>query len=330
MVDTFIDFLKENPDLKEELELFSEVSAVPENEVFGKKENLYKERYDLENEFNQAAVARLEGDISQQEKADFELYLDSHPKKKEEAELFGKTKLVADESIRFEKKKRLYKQNNRKMILLWSGRVAAVLVLTIAIFSLLDTQNSGSSLQQPIAEVLKKTTVEKNTLPSASIAPKNDGPEKEKSEKGTVEKETEQVKTEPTEKPVPVRSVAREKIADAQKNVEEIVPREAMKIPASMQALTASIDAPAPRPRLSRMQLASPEPIPEEDEWLIADNIREKINLKNLGKAGLSFVSNLSKDRFTYETDDSGKITEVNYDSRLLGFSIPTASAQPQ
>ena len=93
LVDVFIDFLQQNPDLKEELELFSAVTAVPESLTFNKKKTLYHEKYDLESEFNEAAVARLEGDLSAQEMLDFDAYVLSHPEKQEDIDLFDKTQV---------------------------------------------------------------------------------------------------------------------------------------------------------------------------------------------------------------------------------------------
>src|SRR5680860_40980 len=75
LVNDFIEFLQQNPDLKEELSHFETLSVEPENILFSKKNNLYKDKYDSEKEFNRAAVANLEGDISDIEKAEFDHYI---------------------------------------------------------------------------------------------------------------------------------------------------------------------------------------------------------------------------------------------------------------
>ena len=85
LVDDFIEFLQQNPDLKEELSLFEPISIGHEEITFNKKELLFKEKYDAENVFNQAAVASVEGDISAMEKIEFENYLSAHPEKQKEA-----------------------------------------------------------------------------------------------------------------------------------------------------------------------------------------------------------------------------------------------------
>ena len=69
------------------------------------------------------------------------------------------------------------------------------------------------------------------------------------------------------------------------------------------------------------------------EERFIADVVKEKTGLDNLSlnkitKAGLNLVSSISKDKFNYETNKNGKITEVNFDTRLLAFSIPTKNEE--
>lgn len=161
LVDAFIEFLQKNPDLKEELKLFETVEAVPENAPFMKKDKLYKAKYDKEDAFNHAAIANLEGDISGKEKREFENYLSSHPDKQEDIGLFNKTILTADENIQFEHKNKLYKKPGRKVLLIWAGRVAAVLILAIAVFSLFNTNKDTVVPDIQLAQVEDKAnTVE--------------------------------------------------------------------------------------------------------------------------------------------------------------------------
>ena len=71
------------------------------------------------------------------------------------------------------------------------------------------------------------------------------------------------------------------------------------------------------------------EPVFQDEELFLADVVKEKtginkLSLGKIAKAGLNIVSGISKEKLTYETDESGKVTEINYDSRLFAFSIPT------
>ena len=126
LVDDFLEFLQQNPDLKEELALFQSVSLEPEEINFSKKDLLYKNKFDLEDNFNRASVASLEGDLNSDEKAEFENYLQSHPEKRKDFQLFEKTKVSPDLSIHFDNKNSLYKRSKGRTIIMWSIRIAAV------------------------------------------------------------------------------------------------------------------------------------------------------------------------------------------------------------
>ena len=67
MIDGFIAFLKENPDLKQERELYEPISLEPESVAFSKKTELYKSNFDNNDAFDNAAIALLEGDLSADE-----------------------------------------------------------------------------------------------------------------------------------------------------------------------------------------------------------------------------------------------------------------------
>ncbi len=50
----------------------------------------------------------------------------------------------------------------------------------------------------------------------------------------------------------------------------------------------------------------------------------DNVSLNKVTKAGLTLVSLFTGEKFSFETGKSGEISELNYDSRLLAFSIPT------
>jgi len=103
-------FLAGNPDLKTELNEFEPVALRPEPIVFERKASLKKNvavfRINAQN-FNDFCVAKLEGDLTEADAQEFELYLLSFPEKQSEFELFQKTKLVADSQIVYPKKAKL-------------------------------------------------------------------------------------------------------------------------------------------------------------------------------------------------------------------------------
>lgn len=316
LVDSFIEFLQENPDLKAELKLFESVSAVPENLTFSGKSKLYKAKFDREEEFNDAAVAEIEGDLDEEETAVFEKYLAAHPEKLKDKQLFEKTILQADENIRFAHKNRLYKKSGRKIVLLWAGRVAAILILALAIFSLFDTNDKIPAPENQVALVEKKTETPKEIIAKPVVPVQTET-------KKVVEKPKPPVIKKKIETKKEIKSL-REETKGRTEQDDLALERIPLEVPKALNTLTASIDVRAPHAELGVMTLVYPD-IEMDDERLLTDNIRGKVSLQKITRAGLNLFTSLSNERFTYETDEEGKVTEYNYDSRLLAFSIPSS-----
>ncbi len=330
LVDDFLEFLQQNPDLKEELSMFEPVTFQPDTIVFSKKEKLYREIYDTEAEFNRAAVARLEGDLSEMEKTDFEIYLVKHPEKQKEAELFNKTKLVPDLSVIFRKKNKLYQKTTGKTVLLWSVRIAAVLILTVVFYILSDRAGNHISDQNKMAQV--ENQVPKNETVSepeqiqqvpVTTTEKKDTVQNLKKEAIKTENKKEEPKTKPS-KSLRENSKGRIESGDL------VQKREPVEVPLTLTSLMASLEIPEQNISLATIPVQSLKTkIPVDDERLLADVVKEKTGIDNLSldkikKAGLSLVAGFTKDNFSYQTNDEGQITEINYDSRLLAFTIPT------
>ncbi len=330
LVDDFIEFLQKNPELKKELSLFDSVSIVPEDLQFSKKERLYKEKYDREEEFNQAAINRLEGDISEKENKNFNAYLSKHPEKEKEIKLFDHTKLKADESILFTKKQRLYRHSKGKTILMWTTRIAAVLVLAFMIYTLTDQSSNNLVQDNQIAQVEKKNT-KKATNPVVEEKEITETPEKQEIKKEEQVKSTTPAVKKIAPKPQKIKSL-RETTKGRMESEDLALHRIPVEVPAEMKGITASFNIDASVPTLATMNMYYIEE-PEYEERLFADVVKEKTGIDKLSfntikKAGLNLVSNITKDNLSYETNKEGKITEINFDSRLLAFSIPTHSEE--
>ena len=337
LVDSFLEFLKLNPDLKEELALFESVNAVPENISFRKKDDLYKEKFDSEEEFNNAAIASLEGDITDLDKFEFETYLDEHPEKKQDAALFSKTKLKPDISIVFSKKNKLYKKSVGKTILLWSGRVAAVLILAVAFFTLMNNRSEEiipenevvviNEISDPENEELKKDIDSE----SKKVVPVEEKKKKVTEKNKPVKTKPESTKIVPEKKP---KKSIRETTKGRIDPTDLAFIRTPVEIPAEMIAIRASIDTELPRAELATMYLKYPDDsFYNYDEVLLADIVKEKTGLdkfkfNKITKAGLNLVSGFTRENFSYKTNENGNVTEYNYDSRILAFSIPKKRLQ--
>jgi hypothetical protein len=330
LVNDFIEFLEKNPKLKEELSLFQSVSLEPENITFNKKNILYKEKFDSEEAFNKAAIANLENEISAAGKSEFDNYIDKHPEKKQDVVLFGKTKLQPDETILFNKKKKLYRRSLGRAIFLWSGRVAAILGLAFAFFTLFNQSTNDVVPENQIAVVEDK--IKKITEPEEKISPveiKKKEPQKNK--KSTLKPVIKEAK--PQTKP---NKSLRESTKGRLTHEDLVLLRTPVEVPDELNGITASLDIQQPKTTLAIMYITIPEqPASYYDERFLAEAVKEKTGLNKfrfnkITKAGLNLVSSISKDKFKYETNNEGRVTGYKYDSRLLAFSIPSKKSDSE
>src|SRR6056297_1202534 len=317
LVDNFLEFLQQNPDLKEELSLMDTAPIEPDATVFANKEKLYKEKYDAEETFNKAAIALIEGVISTSEKKEFDAYLLKHPEKQKEVKQFQQTKLQPDSSVVFAHKTKLYRRPLGKTIFMWSSRVAAVLVVALAIYALFNQtdfnipdnrvaviENQNGNESPAITETEEIQPIEK--IKAIPAGQKNEvNPKAARTLRETVQENSNN-----------------EIIAEIRTPVE---------IPPRLNSKDAALQArQRPEVTLAAMTITLPENYQVvEEERFLADVVKEKTGLDNFSfnkikLAGLNLISSISKDNFGYETNEEGKVTELSYDSRLLAFSIPT------
>lgn len=320
VMDDFIDFLQQNPDLKQELTLFKPLTVQSENLMFHKKEELFRNRYDLENEFNKAAIALAEGTISEKTKSEFENYLSAHPARIRDFKLFQKTKLIPDETILFAKKPSLYRKKTGKTILMWSIRIAAVFLLAISIFKITENYTS---------KTVELSSIIKNEIPEIN-QPQNKS--EEKSENKTIKQPAVYQSISIKKQNVAIK--VKEESLDNYEKPTQVIDKErdpSLLMP-GIEKLRCNLSELPKNPELAKLNQIKPSLVTEpSDERLIVDIVREKAGLKNLSfgqiaRSGLNFVSSLSKEKFTYKTDTAGNITQLNLDSRILAFSIPTGN----
>ncbi len=109
--DMFLLFLAQNPDLKEELEMFQKEELVSGEIVFDRKESLKKKRIlDTGNNFDELCIARLEGDLSEKESSEFDNYVAENSDREKVYSIYKKTKLNTDKSVVFKEKDNLKKE----------------------------------------------------------------------------------------------------------------------------------------------------------------------------------------------------------------------------
>lgn len=321
-IDQFLDFLKQNPDLKEELQLFENVHLPEEPIIFSEKQKLYKSVADEKAVLENRLVAFHEGDLENDERKSFETYLSSHPELQKEYNLLTKTRLVPDAKIKYPDKQKLYRKSGTMIVMNWVARAAAVVVLLWGINSLYQTQDQ-SQLQNSNHEI-------------AVLNPKPELPvNKMESEKKNPETEV-QAKEKTTNdpriiNPKRIRVQSKSRTEEKQPIISETSDRDLTAI-AEISLLSARLESERAEAQLAVAHSVNVLKINDQRnvmtiEAFLASRVKRVSNegllsAQRIARAGLGLASELSGERIGYSIKD-GKISSIGFESKLLAFSIP-------
>lgn len=322
MIDQFLDFLERNPDLKEELQLFENIRLPEEPASFAGKKHLYKSPADEKEAFELKTIAWMEGDLKDEERRGFEAYLAQHPELKKEVALMESTRLSADTAIRYPDKYKLYKASGTVVMMKWLGRAAAVLVLLWGISTFFESEKQGIRPDQPKEVAAVKVPSVPSQTPDAFGAssqiksdqaegleePMKSEPARMNDQKASTDQQAEPSQTAPSTDSRQVEPM------------EEIQP-----LMASLEREPMEADLAISR-AFNSDKINSPVNVMTLDEYL-AQRAKKATNESLLSahrllRAGLNVASELSGDRIGYRVK-KGKVTTVDFDSKLLAFSIP-------
>lgn len=316
MIDQFLDFLNQNPDLKEELHLFEEVNLPEEHVVFQKKQQLHKSAADENRRLENTVVAYLEGDLDTDENKAFETYLAGHPELKKEYDLYAKTRLTPDSGIKYPEKRKLYRKSGATIVMNWIARAAAVLVLIWGINSVIQTQNtqdSGKGIQE-LAEVSPKPVSTVKKADSEKSNQETAVPVKNKAEKAIDIQEKTNVAPKET-LPVDLNQTDRDLIVLAQ--ITPIVPQLDQEPVEAQLAFSPSVNV---------MKINEAKKVMSVEEFLAsrAKKVGKEglFSAQRIARLGLNLASEISGERIGYQMKD-GKIASVDFESKLMAFSIP-------
>lgn len=322
LIDQFLDFLEQNPDLKEELHLFENVSLPEEQIVYSEKEQLYKSIMNEKGISETKLIAYLEGDLENKDRKSFETYLSVHPELQKEYNLFSKTRLVPDAGIMFPDKKKLYRKSGNVLVLNWVGRAAAVLVLIWGINTLIQDGDRPTLLRttQDIAKLNPpaKQPIEKTEIPIQNL-------EVEIPENRRQAKNSGIVKPLIGQQQIPVRS------AEKTSTVSSTPERDYTEL-AELKLIVAKLETGSVENQLAfsysekAARVSDSEDVMTLDEFLV---IRAKkvshegiLSVQRIAHMGLGLVSEISGKRIGYG-EKNGKITSLEFESKLLAFTIP-------
>lgn len=316
MIDQFLDFLKQNPDLKEELNLFEEILLPQEPVEFKDKQALYKSPGRESEAFDQKAVAYLEGDLKDHERRAFEASLERNPKLKQEYALFEKTRLTADPNIRFDQKEKLYRKSGTILLIHWAGRAAAILILLFGIYSLLQR---GGDTRIPVATEVASVNTPSST-PAEVTEPQVSPPAVKR--KDLVVKPVTQVNKLQTKA---TKAAAAPMDEQKQEPRELLAAQTISTIPAHLENKREEI-ALVPFNRPNNRRSVNSATVMTLDEYLALKAKKATnegiLSANRLLRVGLNIASEISGDRLGY-TVKNGKVASLDFESKLLAFEIP-------
>jgi hypothetical protein len=301
-------FVKENPDLEEELVMFQQSKLIPDTSiVFDKKELLMKDGNDSLinlNNYEEFLVLYVDNELNQEEKLVVEKFAAAHAHVQQELELFQQTKLQPEEIV-FANKEVLYKKEKVAVISMQWWRVAAAAVLIIAggitLYSVLYNRNN--TIETP--GTITKAETKKEQSPAKSIL-----------------------------------SNQQEQINDADKKIKEnLATTETAKKQSTDKKEYVKPNKPAEKPN---QQLAINSPVSEKNnsevrELAMTEINKERIDQSNISSAGIN-NDELKKDLFnkpsvtnspnqTLDNSDASNNdviyasnTDRNENKRLRGF----------
>jgi hypothetical protein len=277
---------------------------------------LHKSTLDENRRLENTVVAYMEGDLDPSENKAFGTYLAVHPELKKEYDLFAKTRLTTDSGIIYHEKRKLYRKSGATIVMNWVARAAAVLVLIWGINSVIqmqNTQESGKGIQD-VAEVSPKPVSTVKKADSEKIDQKTTVPAKNKPERAKDIQE--QTKVEPKETlPVDLNPKDRDLIALAQ--ITPIVPQLDQEPVEAQLAFSREVNM---------MKINETKNVMSVEEFLAsrAKKVGKEglFSAQRIARLGLNLASEISGERIGYQMKD-GKIASVDFESKLMAFSIP-------
>ena len=325
VINELMDFLKKNPDLKEELHFFEKVHLPEEQIVFSGKEYLYKSAMVKANELEINAIAFMEGILTDMEHESFETLMRGNPQLFKEYDLITKTCLVADRSIKFPDKQNLYRRSSTFILMKWGIRVAAVMIIFFGINSLFQ---NGTQVFMPVPNQ-GIASMEHNQIPPTDNIESN------------IKHKRDEISARPANftEPIPLKSLYEAKnnhkdITSAVttdsanafikrglinlKEVSPVLPLLEIRLNKNLLAVSQSIYTKEIEKYVNTCLL---------DEPMIKTRAKGPINKDFLStdwiiRSGLNAASELSRNRIGFKVKN-GKISSLNFETKLMAFSIP-------
>jgi hypothetical protein len=318
-VDGLLDFLSANPDLANELKDMERMVLAPADLDEFPIEALLKTELDCQPNFDDACIQYMEGDMQPEKQIEFEAFVAKKPEKQRELKLFLATKLKPNLNETFGNLYTLKRYPFAQTVGV-ALAVAASIVLLVGLWFSIPSSIPEVSVE--MAQVLPDTLGESQNATNADDDHKADT-QKMATELKPLRQKAEQpvyAQTTPTsvqtkeKQPVENRNTVEKARLNEPIAFMSSFDVEPLAIANSELALT-EIDIPTYS--AVRMRLLTPE------QALARELAKVNLGKVDLGKVAFSSLKSLTNDKFDFQTDASGKISSIGYNSRLIGFTIP-------
>lgn len=305
-------FLKNNPDLNSELEAISKFRLMHEQVSFPDKKTLYKNEEEEINQFENNCIAYYEGDLSESETRAFLQNIKNDKSKEASFRLMQKIHLEPETAIVYPDKNQL-KKKNKPVVYWWISGAAAVLLIALTLNVLLK------NVQEPNPIIISEVPEENTMDTSPNEEEMAQLPSKEE---GGAELNTRQEE---------LALLPKQEIGhiDIQKDKLEVSKSRAFE--PTFTRLSSKKEL-LEKPIANNLALVIPKN--ENNEYLTVDEYLamklinapkgETFSLNNVVKAGINAAEKISNNKLNIEKNDDGKVSEINFESWILAFSIPT------
>lgn len=319
LVDDFLEFLKKNPDLKEELQTLGQDPVIlPDEKIrYSHKNTLLKDELTGSTVFDYHAVACMEGDLTNEEKAGFEEELQNDLQKREAFYLMKRLRLQPQSTITFPDKNSLLK-HSRTRLLIWPGGIAAVFVLGLLIWTLFpgERHDPAPHRQAPAISENQKASLNRQEHPQQAEEHIQQIQRNEPLITAMKPHASELVQTSSEKK------ISKEETIDHPRKTEVMAALKPRAV-APVHIHTETIGKLTPKLRESRQKAEYTRLTDYLAQKLLDTPQGEDVTLASIAKAGLQAAEHVSGNKFNIERSDEGKIAEISLNTRLFGFSIP-------
>lgn len=320
LVAELMDFLEQNPAIKEELEGLQDAVLVGETTEYPNKSDLKKKSFlknGIDNEFEYLCISSVEGSLSDEEKVTLDRIIENNIEKRNEFEAFKKSVVEPDQALVFKNKSQLKRTKIvpfRYSTLKLTIGVAASITLLLGIYSIgkmlthVNPADEISPLQIASSELqINSSVTVKKTSPSTIININAISGKKEKKYK------------EPLKDSI---------VENSNKAKEEFIPNRISGLEPKEILLSQT-------PQIERIAIKTTNYINTSDilnEHLYAmqENNVSSSNTKEIGVFEIiqygvqKFGRLIGKDiKLNAKKDKKGNIEKIDFESNLIAFSTP-------